>query len=206
MEYRIERSTSDSGQAKIVRLQTPSVRTSRFKLLVREPELPIRAASELLSSPHVASLPRSAENRSPAARARRATRRLRRQFEQAGRAARGQARLCRADEYEMLRCAYSAVRWWRQDGVEKEIERELRAEAEVAMSRASSLFLVLLRSALPRLHPKRASKWAGALQLADHHKVLPRRLGAFLHVSGGIEGAARERARPRTRSTGGQTA
>jgi hypothetical protein len=27
-----------------------------------------------------------------------------------------------------------------------------------------------------------------------------------LHVSGGIEGAARERARPRTRSTGGQAA
>jgi hypothetical protein len=100
----------------------------------------------------------------------------------------------------MLRIAYAAVRCWQQDGVEEEIERELRAEAEVAISRASSLFMVLIRSALPRLDANRASKWAGALEVAAHYEVRSKRLGAFLHVSGGIEGAARERARPRTRS------
>ncbi len=65
------------------------------------------------------------------------------------------------------------------------------------MSRRSSLFLVLIRSALPRLDAKRASKWAGALQLADHHGVRSKRLVVFLHNSGGIEGAARERAKLR---------
>jgi hypothetical protein len=40
-------------------------------------------------------------------------------------------------------------------GFDEEIERELRADAEVAISRASSLFLVLLRTAVPRLDPKR---------------------------------------------------
>ena len=206
MEYRIERSNSDSGQVKIVRLQRPGVRTSHFKPVVREPVPAIRAASEPLTPPHAAPLARPADDNSPEARARRARRRLRQRFEKARRAAKCQVRLCRADQHEMLRIAYAAVRCWQQDGVAEEIERELRAGAIVAISRASSLYLVLLRSALPRLDAKRASKWAGALQLADHHGVRSKRLEAFLHVSGGIEGAARERARPRTRSTGGQTA
>ncbi len=103
MEYRIERSNSDSGQIKSVRLQTPGVRTSRFKPVVRERVLAIRAASESLNSPHIASLARAAEDSSPAARARRVARRLRRQFEKAERAAKRQARLRRTDEYELRR-------------------------------------------------------------------------------------------------------
>ena len=99
------------------------------------------------------------------------------------------------DEYGLLQCAYRAVRCWQRDGIAEEIERELRAEAEVAISRASGVFLVLLRSALPRLDPKRASKWAAALEFADHHEIRSQRLPAFLRNNGGIEGAARERAR-----------
>ncbi len=195
MKSRIERSKTHSGQIRTVRLQRPGVRTLHFKRAVREPVPFIRAASEPLNSPHLAPLARAAKDCSPAARARRVTRRLRRLYEKAGRAARDQARLRRTDEYGLLRCAYRAVRCWRQDEVAEEIERELRAEAEVAISRASSLFLVLTRSALPRLDAKRASKWAGALEFADHHDVRSKRFEGFLHVSGGIEGAARERAK-----------
>ena len=104
---------------------------------------------------------------SPAARARRARRKLRRLFEEARRAAKGQARLGRDHEYQLLKCAYGAVRRWKREGVGQEIERELRAEAQVPISRMSSLFLVLLRSALPRLDGKRASKMALALAAAD---------------------------------------
>ena len=49
-----------------------------------------------------------------AARALKAKRRLRRLFERANRNAKGRAR---ADEYEILRCAYRAVRAWRSDVV-----------------------------------------------------------------------------------------
>jgi len=52
---------------------------------------------------------------------------------------------------------YSAVRRWSDDGIAEEIERELRAEAQVAVSRRSGLFLLLVRSALPRLDAKRAT-------------------------------------------------
>jgi hypothetical protein len=170
MRFRIERVNPHSGQIKVVRLKTPGVRTSHLKPPMREPVPSIRAAGELLSPPHVAPLsPEAAEDRSPAARARRATRRLRRLFKKARHAAKRQVRLRRADEYELLRCAYQVVRCWQRDGDEEEIERELRAEAEVAISRASSLFLVLLRSALPGLNAKRASKWGAALELADYH-------------------------------------
>ena len=131
---------------------------------------------------------------SPAARARRARRKLRRLFEEARRAANGQARLRRDDEYQLLRCAYAMVRRWEREGVGQEIERELRAEAQVPMSRMSSLFLVLLRSALPRLDGKRASKMALALAAADDQDVTAKRLAAFLWHNGGIEGAARQRA------------
>ena len=62
------------------------------------------------------------------------------------------------------------------------------------MSGMSSLFLVLLRSALPRLDGKRASKMALALTAADDRDVTAKRLAAFLWGNGGIEGAARQRA------------
>ena len=108
--------------------------------------------------------------------------------------ARRQARLGRDDEYQLLRCAYAMVRRWEREGVGQEIERELRAEAQVPISRMSSLFLVLLRSALPRLDGKRASKMALALAAADDQAVTAKRLAAFLWHNGGIEGAARQRA------------
>jgi len=111
-------------------------------------------------------------------------------FAHASRTAKGQVRLRRADEYELLRCAYAAVRRWQDDGVAEEIETELRAEAQVPISRASGLFLVLLRSVLPHLDAKRASKWSTALAFADHHDIRLKRLVAFLGNNGGIEGAA----------------
>jgi len=64
----------------------------------------------------------------------------------------------------------------RDDGIADEIERELRAQAEVAVSRSSTLFLLLLGPALPRLDPKRASKWGVALAFADHRGVSSKRL------------------------------
>jgi len=134
------------------------------------------------------------DDNSPAARARRARSKLRRLFEEARRAAQGQARLGRDHEYQLLQCAYAVVRRWKREGVAQEIDRELRAEAQVPMSRMSSLFLVLLRSALPRLDGKRASKMALALAAADDQDVTAKRLAAFLWHNGGIEGAARQRA------------
>jgi hypothetical protein len=109
--------------------------------------------------------------------------------------AKGQVRLCRADEHGILRCAYLSVRAWRSDGVHEEIERELRAGADVAVSRRSSLFLLLIRCSLPRLDIKRASKWAAALEYADRREIRSKRLPAFLHNNGGVEGAARARAK-----------
>jgi len=129
-----------------------------------------------------------------AARARKAKRRLRRLFATARRNAKGRARLCRVDEYKILRCAYRAVRAWRSDGVQEEIERELRAGAEVAVSRRSGLFVVLIRCSLPCLEIKRASKWAAALEYADQQGIRSNRLPAFLWRVGGVEGAARARA------------
>src|SRR3954468_18898381 len=86
-------------------------------------------------------------------------------------AAHSQARLGRDHEYQLLNFAYGAVRRWKREGVGQEIERELRAEAQVPISRMSSLFLVLLRSALPGLDKKRASKMALALACADDQAV-----------------------------------
>ena len=93
------------------------------------------------------------------------------------------------------------MKQWEREGKGQEVEYELRIEAQGAISPSSSLFLVLLRSAVPRLDPKRASKWASALQFADHHDVRPKRLIAFLRANGGIEGASGERARLRANRT-----
>jgi len=71
------------------------------------------------------------------------------------------------------------------------VKRELRAQAEVGISTSSSLFLTLIRSALPRLDPKRASKWSAALLAADLSGVYANRVVGFLRKNGGIEGAAR---------------
>jgi hypothetical protein len=143
------------------------------------------------------------EEHSPAARARKAKRRLGRLFEQAGRNAKGQARLCRDDEYEILRCAYRAVRTWRSNGIQEEIECELRAEAAVAISRRSNPFVVLIRCALPRFDIKRASKWAGALEYADAQGIPSKRLSAFLWRVGGVYGAAGARAEANRKNAAG---
>ena len=95
---------------------------------------------------------------------------------------------------KLLKFAYGAVRRWKREGIGQEIERELRAQSQVPISRMSSLFLVLLRSALPRLDGKRASKMALALACADDQAVTAKRLAGFLWHNGGIEGAARKRA------------
>ena len=73
------------------------------------------------------------------------------------------------DQVALLRAAYIAVRSWERDSLAEAVERELRSETEVAISRSSGLFLLLLRCALPQLDRKRASKMAAALEFADHH-------------------------------------
>ena len=56
--------------------------------------------------------------------------------------AKGRARLCRADEYEVLRCAYRAVRAWRSDGVQRDETNDLALRFEAA------------KAAAPYVHPK----------------------------------------------------
>jgi hypothetical protein len=188
MEYQIQQPTPQTRQFRIVRIGAePGRRRSLPPARTSTSNPPQQAAKELETPSQFA------QDHGPAARARKARRRLRRLFEAARRKAKGQARLCRADEYDVLRCAYRAVRAWRSDGVHEEIERELRAEAEVAVSRRSNLLLVLIRCALPSLDIKRASKWAAALDTADRQHIRSKHLSAFLHHSGGIEGAGRKR-------------
>jgi hypothetical protein len=55
----------------------------------------------------------------------------------------------------------------------------------------------LIRCSLLRLDIRRASKWAAALEFADRQDVHSRRLAVFLHKNGGIEGAARAKAKLR---------
>jgi hypothetical protein len=146
-----------------------------------------------------------ADDYTPIARARKAKRRLRRLFETARRNAKGRARLCRSDEYEILRCAYRAVRAWRRDGSQEEIERELRAEAEATVSRRSSPFLLLIRCAVPGLDIRRASKWAAALEFADRQEIKSMRLPGYLWRVGGVEGAARARAGSKRKNAAGRS-
>jgi hypothetical protein len=124
-------------------------------------------------------------------------------FETAWHKSKHQARLCRADEYEILRCAYRAVRAWQSEGIQEEIERELRDDAAVAISPRSNLFLVFIRCSLPYLESKRASKWAAALEFADTQDIHSKRLPAFLWRVGGVEGAARARTAANRKSAAG---
>jgi hypothetical protein len=134
------------------------------------------------------------EDHSPAARARKAKRRLRRLFEHARRNAKGRARLCRSHEYEILRVAYQSVRAWRSEGVHEEIGRELRGEAD---RRQPSLEPV---SPIDPLRPaafghQAREQMGAALDYADQQGIRSKRLSAFLHNNGGLEGAARARAK-----------
>ena len=133
------------------------------------------------------------DDNSPAARARRARCKLRRLFEKADE---GQKVRRVSVEIRSISCCVAPTQW-SGPGSARELGRklnELRAEAQVPISRMSSLFLVLLRSALPRLDGKRASKMALALATAADQDVTAKRLAAFLWHNGGIEGAARQRA------------
>src|SRR5829696_9730079 len=57
-------------------------------------------------------------------------------------------------------------------------ERELGRETELAPR--SSLPLVLIRSALPKVDEKAASKWAAALEMAEQDTIAPKHFLAFL--------------------------
>jgi hypothetical protein len=122
---------------------------------------------------------------------------LRRMFKKARRASTDQARLRRADQYAILKRAYSALHRWREDGVSEEAERELRREIELAIAPRSSLALILIRSALLKVDEKAASKWAAALEMAEQDAIAAKHFLAFLREIGGIEGAHRRRARLR---------
>jgi hypothetical protein len=126
-----------------------------------------------------------------------AVRTLRRMFKVARRASADRARLRREDQYAILKRANSALHRWKQDGVSAGAERELRRETERAISPRSSLPLVLIRSALPKVDEKAASKWAAALEMAEQDAIAPKHFIAFLREIGGIEGAHRRRARLR---------
>jgi hypothetical protein len=120
---------------------------------------------------------------------------LRRMFKVARRASADQARLRREDQYAILKQAYSALHRWKEDGVIEDAERELRRETELAIAPRSSLPLVLIRSALPRVDEKAAR--AAALEMAEQDAIAPKHFLAFLREIGGIEGAHRRRARLR---------
>jgi hypothetical protein len=122
---------------------------------------------------------------------------LQRMFKVARRASADQARLRRADQYAILKRAYSALHRWKEEGLSEEAERELRRETELAIAPRSSLPLVLIRSALPKVDEKAASKWAAALEMAAREEIAPKHFIAFLREIGGIEGAHRRRARLR---------
>ena len=119
---------------------------------------------------------------------------LRRMFKIARRASADQARLRRADQYAILKRAYSALHRWKEDGVGEDAERELRRETELAIAPRSSLPLVMIRSAFPKVDEKGASKWAAALEIAEREEIAPKHFLAFLREVGGIEGAHRRRA------------
>jgi hypothetical protein len=102
----------------------------------------------------------------------------------------------------VLKRAYSALHRWKEDGVGEDAERELRRETELAIAPRSSLSLVLIRSALPKVDEKAASKWAAALEMAEQGAIAPKHFIAFLREIGGIEGAHRRRARLRRKHRG----
>src|SRR5215203_3574339 len=122
MGIQIERTHQGRRSIKVMRVNGPAGRS--LHLVPKTAEEPPPNAHRLnvaLAEP-LAPIP-PADNDSPAARARRATRRLKRLFENARRAAKGRARLRRADQHEILRSAYAAVHAWREDGIVDEVER-----------------------------------------------------------------------------------
>jgi hypothetical protein len=121
MEIKLRRTTHERHRFKILRLKTPTSRAS-YSLVDLSRKPPRRDWSARLNPRNEASLEiPPAQDDSHAARARQARQRLRRLYEMVRRAAEGQARLCRADEYALLKYAYQAVRCWQRDGVKARI-------------------------------------------------------------------------------------
>ncbi|MCB1464239.1 MAG: hypothetical protein KDJ90_17895, partial [Nitratireductor sp.] len=112
----------------------------------------------------------------PDDRARRARKAIRKQFRTADLAARDKGRLGRKDQYALLERAYRIVRRWKRAGHAGRVKAALRRQGRVVTNRTSSLYLVLFRSAMPTLDPKRASKWAAALELAERESVQPQQI------------------------------
>jgi hypothetical protein len=94
----------------------------------------------------------------------------------------------------LLKPTYQAVRRWRSTGDIGRITRILREDNPTIDFRSTD-YLILLRASLPDVDVKQCSKWAAALDTADYHRVRLSRLEEFWRDLGGIEGAARERAR-----------
>ena len=112
-----------------------------------------------------------ADDHTPAARARKAKRRLRRLFERRG----GMPKAERAF-VEPTSTKFCGVRIgpFGRGGVmvsSEEIERELRAGAEVAVSRRSSLFLLLIRCSLPRLDIRAREQMGRCVGNADRQGI-----------------------------------
>jgi hypothetical protein len=87
------------------------------------------------------------------------------------------------------------VSLWRRNSCASEACRSLIAGAPTRIERTSTQYLILLRATLPAIDSRKCSKWAAALDAADYYEVSPGELVDFLGRLGGIEGAARERAR-----------
>ena len=64
-------------------------------------------------------------------------------------------------------------------------ERELGRETELAIAPRSSLPPVVIRSALPKVDEKAASKWAAALEMAEQDTIAPKHFLAFCAVLAG---------------------
>src|SRR4051794_30445815 len=141
MENRIQQPTPvPAREVRIVRMGAEPVQRRCLPSAGTSTSNPPQQAAMELETPS-----QFAADHSPAARARKARRRLRRLFVAARRKAKGRARLCRADEYEVLRCAYRAVRAWRSDGVQRDETNDLALRFEAA------------KAAAPYVHPKLAA-------------------------------------------------
>ena len=93
-----------------------------------------------------------------------------------------------------LKVAYRATIKWRQVDVVDRAIRTIRSRDPTIDFRSTDI-LVILRGALTGVDLKRVSKWAAALDAADFHNVPTSELAEFLEDKGGIEGAARTRAK-----------
>ncbi len=91
--------------------------------------------------------------------------------------------------YNFLRITYKGVRKWMDDGVEDRVEEELRNRVDGATHKKTSIFLVLLRAALPDAEQKMLSGWAAALECAHAKDIPEEHFVGFVMAIGGIEGA-----------------